>query len=226
MFPGTSCHKIGFGLVAILALTFFPQQLKADFIPPYGVPTQTYFIRTYATPQVFVAGSWTISTSGTDLSTYANSYASTSPSEVIFDTGITTEEGFRPELSIAMTTAIVASGMLSFDYSLNLFSTNPNLNYGAYTLDGTVFQLRPGNGSVDIPVTVGESFGFLASANSKCITCVPAFAGGTKLTITHFIAPVPEPSVLLLSCAGAVTMVAGRIRRRLRFRGSGRSVSR
>jgi hypothetical protein len=114
-------------------------------------------------------------------------------------------------LSIALTHTIVATGMLSFDYSLTLHETGQfeGANYGAYTLDGTMFRLQPGNGSVDIPVTAGDTFGFVAYATSKCITCVPSFGGAASLTIDHFNAPVPNPvpepaTTALLICGGAL----------------------
>ena len=202
-----------FTVVAILVL--LQDRASADFSGPYAVPSQTYPLNT--SPQTIPVGTWTLTTSGTDTFTYGNAYAYTSPTEVGFNTGVTAEEGFRPSLSIALTNTIAAYGMLSFDYSLTLHETGFNqvLNYGAYTLSGTVFQLQPGTGSVDIPVTAGDSFGFLAYASSKCITCNPSFAGGTTLVIDNFSAPVPEPATItLLLCGAGLALVGARTRLR------------
>lgn len=228
MFPRTKSRRAGLGFLAIVALMFLSQPMRADFIPPYGVPTRGYLLNT--SPQSFQVGTWTLTTSGTDTSTYANAYLNASPTEVSFDTGVTIEQGFQAELSIALTNTIAATGMLSFDYSLTLRQTAylPGANYGAYTLDGTVFKLQPGTGSIDIPVVAGENFGFLVYATSNCITCVPAFAGQSSLTITHFNAPVPNPvpvpepaTMTLLLCGVGLALV----RRRIRLRGSERAAS-
>ena len=225
-----SWHRVWLALVAALTLTSFSRQLKADFIPPYDVPHGFLSPFTLANGSLTPFGSWTLQTLGTPP-VYASSLVqSPDPSQVYIQTGISVLHGVQYSLDLQLTHPIVASGTLSFDYTLSLLATGPaaGWNYGGYLLDGVLTKLSAGTGSVSVPVRAGDVFGFETYATVNCVLCEPPFntAGATTFTITHFNAPVPEPSVLLLSGTGAVTMVAGRIRRRLRFRGSGRSASR
>ena len=229
MFPVAIRLRVWLGLFAILALTFFPQQLKADFIPPYDVPQGFVQPFNLSSGSVTPVGSWTLQINGTP-SDYTGSLFQTNPAQVFFSTGVSIIHSFTPAVDLQLTHPILASGTLSFDYSLSLRATGSaaGWNYGGYLLDGVLTQLPTGTGSVTLPVKAGDVFGFEAYAAVNCVLCEPPLntAGQTTFTITNFSAPVPEPSVLLLACAGAITMVAGRIRRRLRFRGSGRSALR
>jgi len=216
--PRTKWRNIGFGLLAILVLIFLPRQVNADFIPPYDVPQGFIQPFIHSSGAVIPVGSWTLQVNGTPAD-YTGSLFQTSPSQVFFSTGVSFFRGFGPVLDLQLTHPILASGTLSFDYSLSLRATGPaaGWNYGGYLLDGDLTQLPTGTGSVTLPVKTGDVFGFEAYAAVNCILCEPPFntGGETTFTITNFSAPVPEPSVSLLCFVGAAAFLLTQARRRL-----------
>jgi hypothetical protein len=193
-----------------LALTLIPLQLRADFIPPYGVPHGFLQPFKFLDGSVTPVGSWTLKTSGTPFD-YTGSLIQTDPSQVSFSTGTSFERGASFSLDLQFTHTIIASGTVSFDYSLSLRATGAAVgwNFGGYLLDGVLTKLPTGTGSINVLVNAGDVFGFEAFASVNCILCEPPFntAGETTLTITNFNAPVPEPTTLaLLVCAGGGTL--------------------
>src|SRR5712692_1116756 len=101
-------HRFVSFAAATLALLVSTHRVAADFSGPYAVPSQTYPLNT--SPQTIPVGTWTLTTSGTDTFTYGNAYAYTSPTEIGFNTGVTTEEGFKAALTIELTNTIAADG--------------------------------------------------------------------------------------------------------------------
>lgn len=209
MFPNTTWNKVGCSLFAILALTFFPRQLNADFIPPYGVPHG--ILQPFNLPAVTPVGTWTLQESGTPPN-YTGSLIQTDPSAVVFNTGVSFERGFGVSLDLQFTHPILATGTVSFDYSLSLRATGPagDWNFAGYLLDGVLTKLPTGTGLISVPVNVGDVFGFEAFASVNCILCEPPFntAGETTFTITNFSAPVPEPATTTLLICGACLALA------------------
>ena len=220
MFPVVNRHTFRFGLLAILALTFFPRQLKADFIPPYGVPDPGIFIPNNLPnrPSVTPVGTWTLSVDSSLPGAFPYSLIQTRSSQVVIDTGIDLNHG-PDSLELQLTHPIVATGTLSFDYSLSLNATGPAAiwNFAGYLLDGVFTKLPAGTGSITVPVNAGDVFGFKAFATTNCILCEPPFntAGATMFTITNFNAPVPEPATTTLLVCGACLALA-RVRARAR----------
>ena len=224
MFPVAIRLRVWLGLFALLALTVLPQQLNADFIPPYDVPTGFLRPFTLANGSMTPFGSWTLQTLGTP-DAYAISLLQTNPSQIYIQTGIALPHGPQYSLDLQFTHSIVASGTLSFDYTLSLLATGvaAGWNFGGYLLDGVLTQLPAGTGSVSVPVRAGDVFGFEAYAKVNCVLCEPPFntAGDTRLTITNFSAPVPEPSVSVLCFVAAAAFLGAQARRRLRLSGRG-----
>jgi len=221
MFPVVSRHPVRLGLLVILTLTFFPRQLSADFIPPYGVPHGFLQPFNFLDGSVRPVGSWTLKTSGTPFD-YTGSLIQTDPSQVSFSTGTSFQRGTSFSLDLQFTHTIIASGTVSFDYSLSLRATGAaaGLNFGGYLLDGVLTKLPTGTGSINVPVNAGDVFGFEAFASVNCILCEPPFntAGETTLTITNFNAPVPEPTTLALLVWAVGGTLALKVRRNRRER--------
>jgi hypothetical protein len=223
MFPVVSRHPVRLGLLVIVTLTFFPRQLNADFIPPYGVPDPGIFIPNNLPnrPSVTPVGTWTLSVDSSLPGAFPYSLIQTRSSQVVINTGIDLHHG-PDSLELQFTHPILATGTVSFDYSLSLLATGPaaGWNFAGYLLDGALTKLPAGTGSINVPVNAGDVFGFEAFASVNCILCEPPFntAGETTLTITNFNAPVPEPTTLaLLVCAGGGTL-ALKVRRNRRER--------
>lgn len=209
---------LAFGL---LAVPFFPQQLKADFIPPYDVPDPGLRAPLQNWPTTLSLGSWTLNRSSNG--DFGMPYITTSASSVTIYTGSSVEHSFSTYFDIQFTHPILATGILSFDYSLALRAPGgpSSWNFGGYLLDGVLTKLPAGTGSVTLPVRAGDLFGFEAYASVNCVLCDPPLntAGETTFTITHFVAPVPEPTTTtLLICGGGLALA--------RLRRSGRSPSR
>jgi hypothetical protein len=222
MFPEPRARKIGLCLFAILGLMLVPLELRADFIPPYGVPQGFLQPFNFLDGSVRPVGSWTLKTSGTPFD-YTGSLIQTDPSQVSFRTGTSFERGASFSLDLQFTHTIIASGTVSFDYSLSLRATGAaaGWNFGGYLLDGVLTKLPTGTGSINVPVNAGDVFGFEAFASVNCILCEPPFntAGDTTFTITNFNAPVPEPATTaLLICGACLALARARARARLRAR--------
>jgi hypothetical protein len=216
-----------FGVFAILALTFLPRQVRADFIPPYDVPTGFLLPFNLANASVTPDGSWTLHESGTPLE-YGGSMIQTSPSQISFNTSIAVFHDLSASLDLQFTHPVVSTGILTFDYSLSLQETTgpfAGWNYGGYILDGVLTKLSAGTGSVSLRVKSGDVFGFEAFATGNCFECIGGKldAGATALTITHFVAPVPEPSASLLCFFGAAAFLGTQAMRRLRLSGRERT---
>jgi hypothetical protein len=108
-----------------------------------------------------------------------------------------------------LTIAAQAAGLLEFSY---LFTTldDPGFESAGYLLAGQLFPLADTSGesgSVIVPLSRGEIFGF--SVESADDT-----GGAGVLTVTDFVAPVPEPGSMQLLWAGAAAILAWRVRRR------------
>ena len=198
-------------ILTIVAVSAFLQdRARADFSGPYALPQSgLYFLS--STPASTAVGTWTLLNSNTH--TYLNAYFATSSSEVHFDTSISVLHDAGQFLDVQLTNTIAADGILSFDYSVSLFTTGPfsAVNYAGYTLNGALVKLPAGTGSVNLPVNSGDVFGFDAYAGPNCIVCQPAFAGGTTMTVTNFNAPVPEASTVTFFVSGAVGLALLRV---------------
>ncbi|HJT46135.1 MAG TPA: hypothetical protein VJ721_07680, partial [Chthoniobacterales bacterium] len=209
------------GLLAMGALALFSTHLRADFIPPYDVPQGFERPYTLSSGSVTSIGSWTLQTLGTPQ-VYTGSLVLTDPSQISLQTGASFAQGFQYALDLQFAHEILSTGTLSFDYSLSLEETigiPAGWNHGGYILDGVLTQLPAGTGSISLAVKAGDVFAFDAYGSALCIGCFPnhAFAAGAAtLTITHFVAPVPEPSVALLCFVGSAAFLAMQAARRVR----------
>ena len=198
-------------IFASITLALLTHRACADFSGPYAVPQGGIFLPNNL-PAVTAVGSWTLLNSTTYA--YPNAYLLTYSTALYFNTGISIRHYGGDFQDLQLTTTIAASGMVSFDYSISLFTTGPfsAVNYAGYTLNGALVKLPAGTGSVNLPVNSGDVFGFDAYAGPNCIVCQPAFAGGTMMTVTNFNAPVPEASTVTFFVSGAVGLALLRVR--------------
>lgn len=212
-------------IAAISILVFSATRVSADFSGPYAVPQNGVFFPDHYTSATAV-GAWTLTSSYTPAA-YPDTYLLTNPDKITFNTGIAMDHNSSDFDDIQLSNVIAADGILSFDYSLSLTATGAaeGFNYGGYFLNGVLVKLSNGTGSVSVPVSSGDTFGFEAYAGLNCVTCPPPFnaAGGTNMSITNFSAPVPEPSVVALFLCASAGFAASR--QRLSGRGRGRADS-
>jgi len=199
---------------------FLAERVPADFSGPYAVPDPGLFFPNNLPnrPAVTPVGTWTLSVDSSLPLAFPNSYITTHSSNVVLNTGTDFNHGFD-SLELQLTNTIVADGTLSFDYVLDLLATGPAAvwNFGGYIVNGVVTNLPAGTGSVTLPVSAGDIIGFDVYGSVTCIQCLPGnSAGSATLTITNFIAPVPEPTTTALFVSSAVlAFVRARARRRV-----------
>lgn len=133
-------------------------------------------------------------------------------------------DGSGLDNSTQLTITVPATGLFQFDYMfLNLvpaFGTDP-LPHGGYLLAPSLAELTNpasffelsdafgGSGSVSVPVTSGEVFGFAVIGDNT--------GGPGVLTVTNFSASVPEPCTAQLLFIGVAVLAVVSCRRRLRW---------
>src|SRR5690242_11489986 len=108
MFPRTKWPNTPFGVFVILAMMFLSRQLRADFIPPYDVPTGFIQPFTLSSGSVTPDGSWRLYESGDPLA-YTGSLIQTSSSQLFFGTGVSVFRGTF-SLDLQFTHLILGTG--------------------------------------------------------------------------------------------------------------------
>jgi len=120
---------------------------------------------------------------------------------------------FFSELGYTITAA--ASGTVSFSWSyVSSDSDGPEFDPAGYHINGSITQLsdndgfatQPG-GNVSFGVLAGQTFGFYLSSNDNHF-------GNATLTISNFMAPIPEPASVALMSLGLLGVAVAAARRR------------
>lgn len=197
--------------------TFSVRLSLADFSGPYTFSPDDGLYTSSKLPSGnfnMSVGTWTLS--GTISPNWENTYMIVTADEFRFDTGGSKMDGNFFE-NVSLTHVIAASGLLSFDYAVSFIQPNSQFSgdVAGYTINGQLTILPEGTGSGAIAINQGDTFGFYVAAGPQCGACQPAWASGTALDVTNFVAPVPEPSTFaLLVCAAAGAIAAKRRARR------------
>src|ERR1700730_19428858 len=122
---------------ASITLALLTHRAWADFSGPYAVPKEEIFLPTNL-PAVTAVGSWTLLNSTTYA--YPNAYLLTYSTALYFNTGISIRHYGGDFQDLQLTPTIAASGRVSFDYSVSLFTTGAlsAVKYCGFTLNGDV----------------------------------------------------------------------------------------
>jgi hypothetical protein len=160
-----------------LAAVALPGAAKADFSGYYA------------------PGNWTLTNSGGSTNGFVDT--SGAPASITLHGG---SSGSGTLGDTDFTIAAAASGTLSFHWSY--FSTDTGTYDAAYFLLNGVPTFLADNGSqgsgdFSIALAAGNTFGFRVESLDNLF-------GDGELTISNFVAPVPEPSTLALLALGAV----------------------
>lgn len=141
----------------------------------------------------------------------ANPYVTATDSKLYLDSGyINSVPGHPGSGDVQVTATAPASGFWSFSFSLSL-SPGSGSAAGYYQINGSRFSLTGGNGTLtNIALNAGDVFGF-GVGGSQYNSSLPG--GEASLAITSFSAPVPEPSTVLLTFLGLVSVGLLRQRR-------------
>ena len=180
----TSASLLMFGCLLLLA--GIPREAKADGFIGYYAPSN-----------------FALANTGGFL---PNGSASFPDSMTLVLTG--TNDGSGLPGTTNLTIAARAAGLLEFSY---VFSTldDPGFENTGYLLSGQLFPLADTDGesgSVIVPVSLGEIIGFSVGSFDDT-------GGAGVLTVTDFVAPVPEPGGMQLLLVGAVAAIILRLRR-------------
>jgi len=120
---------------------------------------------------------------------------------------------FFSELGYTITAP--ASGTVSFSWSyVSSDSDGPLSDPAGYHINGSITQLsdndglatQPG-GNVSFVVLAGQTFGFYLNSNDNHF-------GNATLTITNFMAPIPEPASVAMMSLGLLGVAVAAARRR------------
>lgn len=160
---------------ATIAAVAIPAAARADFSGPYAPPNWTFG-----------------NTGGSD----GNVNTAGAPASITL-TGGNSGSGTSGETNF--TIAAVASGMVSFNWS---YTSTDSSSYdtGNFLLNGVPTFLANndgGSGTFSMALSAGNVFGFNVHSEDN-------IAGAGVLTISNFVAPVPEGSTLSLFALGAV----------------------
>jgi hypothetical protein len=146
-----------------------------------------------------------------------NGFASSPDPMTLIFTG--TNDGSGLPGATNLTIPARAAGMFEFSY---IFTTtdDPGFEFSGYLLSGNFKPLADTDGesgSVMVPVSPGEIIGFAIGSMDNT-------GGAGVLTVTNFVAPVPEPGAMQLLLVGVVAIIFFKVRR-IRFLFSARRLA-
>jgi hypothetical protein len=190
--------------IILLVLGILSCSALGDFVGAYELPTTTLiFSGDRPSPNPLPVGTWNFSDTGSGAG-FGSTTLGVSSTSVIMDTGFSTQ--MDAESTLQLLHPIVSSGTLAFDYQIAFLKSNDPItgDEAGYTLNGVLTLLPQGLGTVTLPVTEGDVFGFYADAPNSCLNCEVTRSSNVRLTVTNFSAPVPEPASTFLLAFGLV----------------------
>ena len=184
-----STRKFALALAATLLAGGFAPFARADFTGPYAdtpVPADYYNQTTGQLDGQF--GNWSLS--GNDYHYFAFLIDATS-SAVTFNTNHAEDDGNGDLIQLSFQTTAAASGMLSFSYQLSLGNTFDDT--AVYAINGVQTSLTAGSNTVSgVMLNAGDMIAFEVTSGPQELA--KNIVSDVSLTVTDFIAPVPEPS--------------------------------